>query len=68
MTATKGLRLFQLKDTTTGQRVGNYFPDKMSAKRARDDKNKGTAQFVVTLGPDHRRVCGKMGGVVGTAN
>lgn len=47
------LRLFALRDTTTGRLIPDtYFPDKTKAKLARDA---GGAHLRVTVGPDHWR-------------
>lgn len=47
------LRLFALRDATTGHTIPNlFFADKQMAKIARD---KGGSNLRVTLGPDHRR-------------
>ena len=50
------LRLFALRDTQTKKLVpGAYFVTKSEAKCARDELNKGTTLYVVTLGPDHQK-------------
>ena len=50
------LRLFALRDITTGRTVPNlFFSDKQQAKAARDKAVKDGMQLCVTLGPDHRR-------------
>lgn len=50
------LRLFALRDTHTNKPVlGTFFPSKSEAKCARDELNKGTTRYVVTLGPDHQK-------------
>lgn len=50
------LRLFALRDSHTLKIVPNmFFSGKPEAKRARDELNAGTARYVVTPGPDHRK-------------
>ncbi len=50
------LRLFALRDSSTGKRVPDlYFSDKPAAKKGRDERNKSGGNYVVTPGPDHRR-------------
>ena len=50
------LRLFALRDTSTGRILPDaYFGDKAAAKRERDERNKAGGSYVVTPGPDHRR-------------
>ena len=47
------LRLFALRDTTTGKLIPDaFFSDKQAAKTARDA---GGSHLRVTPGPDHRR-------------
>lgn len=49
----KSLRLFALRELSTGRIVPDtFFPDKPSAKRAREVA--GANKFCVTYGPDHR--------------
>lgn len=55
------LRLFALRDTSTGKLVPNlHFASKPEAKKARDENNAaaGHDRYVVTNGPDHRRFKG----------
>ena len=50
------LRLFALRNTSTGKTLADtYFSDKVAAKRERDKRNKAGGSYVVTPGPDHRR-------------
>jgi hypothetical protein len=50
------LRLFALRNTSTGRLIDGYYPDKPAAKKARDELNaQGVDKYVVTPGPDHRR-------------
>ena len=50
---TTPLRLFALRDLTTGKLVPDkFFSDKRAAKAARDA---GGEHLRVTVGPDHRR-------------
>lgn len=50
------LRLFALRNSSTGKRVPDlYFSDKSAAKKERDERNKSGGNYVVTPGPDHRR-------------
>lgn len=52
-TTPKALRLFAIKDTTSGRIVPNlFFSDKMKAKAERTNLGAGT--HCVTYGPDHR--------------
>ena len=54
--STMKLRLFALRDSHTLKIVPNmFFSGKPEAKRARDELNAGTARYVVTPGPDHRK-------------
>lgn len=56
-------RLFQITDTTTGKRHGEaYYEQKRDAKRARESLNEehgALMRFVVSPGPDHRKVLEK---------
>ena len=53
MNLKKPLRLFALRDVTTGRLVPDtYFSDKVAAKKARD---LGGPNLRVTPGPDHYR-------------
>lgn len=47
------LRLFAVRNLTTGKLVPGFFADKNAAKRERDKLGKNT--HAVTPGPDHRR-------------
>lgn len=47
------MNLFQLRDTHDNQLVPGFFPDKLTAKTARDTLNNGVQRYVVTPGPDH---------------
>ncbi len=50
------LRLFALRNTSTGKIVSDaYFDNKVAAKRERDARNQAGGSYVVTPGPDHRR-------------
>lgn len=55
------MRLFAVHSRTTGHDVAGFFPDKRSAKGARDmlegpeiPENPNARQYCVTRGPDHR--------------
>jgi len=52
------LKLFALRNTTTGRIVADlFFGDKKAAKVKRDELNKeGDGSYVVTPGPDHHKV------------
>lgn len=48
------LRLFAIRDLTTGRVIPNlFFPSKPAAKLKRDELGRDT--HVVTYGPDHHR-------------
>lgn len=49
------LRLFAIRDTHTGKLIAGDFSDKKAAKAERDRLG-GAPQFVVTPGPDHRKL------------
>ena len=50
------LRLFALRDTTTGKTIPDlYFSDKQAAKRERDERNSQGGKYNVTPGPDHHK-------------
>lgn len=51
------LRLFALRDISTGKTVPDlFFASKPEAKKERDRLNAGKgSNYVVTVGPDHRR-------------
>lgn len=50
------LRLFALRDATTGKTIPDlYFADKQAAKRIRDERNAQGGKYTVTPGPDHRK-------------
>ena len=50
------LRLFALRDTRTNKVIPDlFFASKPEAKKERDRRNADGGQYVVTVGPDHRR-------------